>query len=82
MVNVPVQQIAKLSNLSLSNADLEKLGNQLDQTIDYVRNLQELDISKVKPTSSLEGNLNVFFEDGARNSRTLHPKVYTVSRIL
>lgn len=82
MTHIPVEEIAKLSNLSLSEAELAKFGKQLDETVEYVDNLQELDVAKVKPTSSPGGNVNMFFEDGKENERKLPISTYKVSRIL
>lgn len=82
MTHIPVQQIAKLSNLTLSGAELEKFSKQLDETVEYIENLQELDVEKVLPTSSPAGSVNVYFEDGTKNVRTLPTATYKVSRIL
>jgi aspartyl/glutamyl-tRNA(Asn/Gln) amidotransferase C subunit len=82
MTHIPVQQIAKLSSLSLSDAELERFGTQLDQTVEYIENLQELDVEKVEPTSSPAGKVNMYFEDGTKNERALPPAAYKVSRIL
>lgn len=82
MTHLPVQQIAKLSNLTLSGEELAKFSKQLDETVEYIDNLQELDIEKVEPTSSPAGNVNVYFEDGTKNKRSLPAASYKVSRIL
>lgn len=82
MTHIPVGQIAKLSNLTLSDVELDKFGAQLDETVEYINNLQELHVENVKPTSSPAGNVNVYFEDGTQNARTLPAGTYTVSRIL
>ena len=82
MTHIPVQQIAKLSNLSLSWEELEKIGKQLEDTVDFITNLQELDVEEVLPTSSPAGNVNVYFEDGMRNDRALHAAAFKVTRIL
>lgn len=82
MTNIPVEKIAKLSNLTLETHELERFGNQLKATVEYVDNLQELNTEKVDPTSSPSGNKNVFFEDGTENVRTLPANSYKVGRIL
>ncbi len=82
MTHLPVQQIAKLSNLTLSGEELAKFSKQLDETVEYIDNLQELDIKNVEPTSSPAGNVNIYFEDGTKNERTLPHATYKVSRIL
>lgn len=82
MTHIPVQQIAKLSNLTLSEAELNKFSKQLDETVEYIENLQELEVENVVPTSSPAGNVNIYFEDGTKNDRTLTAATYKVSRIL
>lgn len=82
MTHIPVLKIAKLSNLVLSDAELEKFDRQLGDTIAYMSNLQELDVKLVRPTSSPTGNVNGFFEDGINNTRTLPAAAYKVSRVL
>lgn len=82
MTHIPVNQIAKLSNLTLTDTELEKFGGQLAETVEYIQNLQELDVEGVTPTSSPAGNVNTYFSDGEKNIRTLPKGTYTVSRIL
>ena len=82
MTHIPVAHIAKLSNLTLSEAELAKFGKQLDDTVEYIKNLQELDVQNVRPSSSPTGNVDVYFEDGMENERALPTASYKVSRIL
>ena len=65
------EHLAKLSALELSEEELEKYQDQLGETIDYVKNLDELDTKDVKPTSHTVEVENVSFEDGAQNTRDL-----------
>lgn len=82
MSPIPVQKIAKLSNLTLNPQELEHFEKQLGQTVEYVENLNELNTEAVAPTSSPSGNVNVYFEDGTVNTRTIPRGVYKVGRIL
>jgi aspartyl-tRNA(Asn)/glutamyl-tRNA(Gln) amidotransferase subunit C len=79
-----ILHLAKLANLQLSDAEVDKYLNQLEQTLEYVENLKELDTKDVMPTSHATQVENVYFEDGTKNERALHyeNKKYKVKRIL
>jgi len=62
-----ILHLAKLAKLNLTDEEIEKYRNQLSETIDYVKNLDKLDTSKVTPTNSVVDLENVTFEDGAEN---------------
>lgn len=82
MTHIPVQKVAALSNLTLTEEEQTTFAKQLDDTVEYMGNLQELNVHDVRPTSSPAGNVNVFFDDGTNNERTLPTATYKVSRIL
>ncbi len=63
--------LAKLANLHLSDAEIEKYGKQLSETVDYVKNLEELDTTKVPPTNQTTNLENVTFSDGEADERQL-----------
>ena len=46
-----VEKVAVLARLSLSPKECEKYAAQLSQILEYVEQLNELDTSKVEPTS-------------------------------
>ncbi|OGK25407.1 hypothetical protein A2954_01535 [Candidatus Roizmanbacteria bacterium RIFCSPLOWO2_01_FULL_37_12] len=69
-----VKHLAKLANLSLSENELKKYSEQLDETIDYVENLKKLNTGQVSPTSHSVHQVNVFFVDGEKNLRILSAK--------
>ncbi|NLL13669.1 MAG: Asp-tRNA(Asn)/Glu-tRNA(Gln) amidotransferase subunit GatC [Fibrobacter sp.] len=46
-----VQKIASLARLKLSDEETESLTVQLDSILEYIQQLNELDTSKVEPTS-------------------------------
>jgi aspartyl-tRNA(Asn)/glutamyl-tRNA(Gln) amidotransferase subunit C len=58
-----VQHIAKLARLELSEAELEKYKTDLSSILDYVTQLQELDVSLVQPTSHAVPLENIMRED-------------------
>ncbi len=63
--------LAKLSQLSLDEQEMNKLKSQLKETLEYITNLNELETSKVPPTDQVNFQNNIFFEDGAINERHL-----------
>ena len=69
LTHADVLHIAKLAKLSLTEAEVEKFKKQLEDTINYVENLDELDTKEVKPTSHSTDVTNVYFEDGTENKR-------------
>lgn len=69
-----ILHLAKLSNLGLSDKEVEKYRSQLAETVDYINNLNQLDTENVKPTNQTTNLTNVFFEDGQKNTRCLTKK--------
>jgi len=57
-----IEKLAKLSRIGLSDAEKEKFRNQLSSILDYVKKIQEVDTTKVKPSFRLDLK-NVFRED-------------------
>ena len=66
-----IKHLAKLANLSLTEDELKKYSNQLEETIEYVENLDELDTKNTVPTSHTVNLKDVFFRDGENNNRAL-----------
>ena len=64
--------LAKLAGLSLTDKEIEKYKTQLEETISYIENLNELATDNVLPTSSATFLKNVFFDDGEKNKRGLN----------
>jgi len=67
-----ILHLAKLSKLELSEKEVEKYLHQLEETIEYVNNLNELKTDSVIPTSQTTHLINVKFQDGAENKRKLN----------
>jgi len=69
-----ILHLAKLANLRLTESEILKYWKQLEETVEYVGNLNELNTKNVEPTSQTTNLDNIFFEDGEKNDRSLKPK--------
>jgi len=58
-----VRKVAKLSRLDLSDADLAKMGDQLNRILEYVDALQEVNTDGVEPLAHPLPLQNVFRDD-------------------
>lgn len=58
-----VAHLARLSRISLSDAELDHLAPQLDQIIGAVAQVQEVAAEGIPPTSHATGLVNVFRDD-------------------
>ena len=63
--------LARLAGLSLTDKEIEKYKSQLEETISYIENLNELETKNVDPTSHTTLLTNVYFNDGEKNERAL-----------
>jgi|GEM_PF-533378 len=66
-----VFRLARLAGLSLTDEEAEKYRTQLEQTIAYIENLNELPTDGVIPTFQTTALANIFFNDGEKNERLL-----------
>lgn len=69
-----ILHLAKLAALTISDEEVDQLKGQLDDTISYVENLNELDTEKTAPTNHTTNSVNISFEDGTPSTRTLDVK--------
>lgn len=69
-MKINVTHIAKLANLSLTEEEKKKLSKQLDETLAYVDQLDQVNTDNVQPTSQVTGLENVTREDVAAKSLT------------
>lgn len=69
-MKISVDHIAHLARLSLTDAERETFGRQLDDILSYVEQLGSLDTSGVEPTSHVVEIGNVLREDLVRPSLT------------
>ncbi|MBI3850663.1 MAG: Asp-tRNA(Asn)/Glu-tRNA(Gln) amidotransferase subunit GatC [Verrucomicrobia bacterium] len=56
---IDVKYVAHLARLSLSPAEEQKLGAQLNHILGYIEKLKELDVSQVEPTAHAVPLVNV-----------------------
>ncbi len=67
-IKIDVAHVAKLANLPLSKEEKEKFEKQLQETLEYVDQLQEIDTKGIEPTSNVTGLENVTREDEIKPS--------------
>ncbi len=58
-----VLHVARLARLELSEAELERMREQLNAILGYIDRLKELDVSGVEPTSHVVPLLDVMRDD-------------------
>ncbi|MEK7385043.1 MAG: Asp-tRNA(Asn)/Glu-tRNA(Gln) amidotransferase subunit GatC [candidate division NC10 bacterium] len=58
-----VEHVARLARLELSDAEIERMSEQLNAILGYIDKLRELDITNVEPTSHAVPLVNVMRED-------------------
>jgi len=63
-----VEHVAHLARLNLSQAELEKMTEQLDTLLSYVAKLDELDTQNILPTTHAFSISNAFRDDTVRKS--------------
>ncbi len=66
--SIDVVKVAKLASLTLSKDEEEKLGKQLEETLDYVKDLEKIDTKGVEPTSQVTGLENILRADETSSS--------------
>lgn len=88
-----IEKIAKLANLTLTEAELAKFTNQLAEVIDYnMLQLDKVDTEKVEPLLNVSGLTNAFREDEStpslsqedvlKNTKEKHNGFFKVKQIL
>ena len=65
---VEVEKLAKLSNLTLTPAEVGKFAELFTDTLKYMDVLNELDTSNTPETYQVTGLTNVFQKDGEKNA--------------
>ncbi len=74
-----ILHLAKLAKLQLTEEEINKYWNQLEETVEYVKNLKELNTEKVAPTTQITKTINRYFDDGSVNKRLLEASVATTN---
>ncbi len=63
-----VMHIAALSNLNLSEAEVEKYTKDLQEIVEFANQVNKVDTSKVSETAFITDSVNVFREDIVKES--------------
>ena len=58
-----VMKIAGLAHLYVNETELPEYAEKLGRILDYVKQLQSVDVSGITPMSHVHGSTNVFRED-------------------
>jgi len=61
-----IRNIAKLSYLEIKDEEIEEIRNKFSSILEYVKKLQELDVSNILETANLSKTENVFRGDVAK----------------
>lgn len=62
-----VLKLAQLARLDLSDEEVEEFRKELSDILQYVEQLQQVDISGLKPTNQVTGLVNVMRDDKVRS---------------
>lgn len=62
-----VKHLAKLSNISLGEGEVESLRGDLENIVNYIKQLDELDTENVEPTYQVSENQNIWRLDEVDN---------------
>jgi len=66
-MKMDIEKVARLARLELSEEEKVTFGNQLEQVLTYMEQLNRLDTAGVEPTSHAIPIYNVFREDETRS---------------
>lgn len=61
-----VRYVANLARIDLSDAEIAQFQSQLGRVLEYVEQLERVDVSNVEPTAHANAIYNVFRADEAR----------------
>jgi aspartyl-tRNA(Asn)/glutamyl-tRNA(Gln) amidotransferase subunit C len=67
-MKMDIEKVARLARLELSEEEKKTFGDQLEQILAYMEQLNRLDTSGVEPTSHAIPIVNVFREDEVKTS--------------
>lgn len=63
-----VRKLARLAHLSLSDEEVDSLTRELGSILDYVKQLEALDVANIEPMSHVHGITNVMRPDQTKPS--------------
>jgi len=67
-MKMDIEKVARLARLELSDEEKETFGNQMEQILTYMEQLNHLDTTGVEPTSHAIPISNVFRDDEVKPS--------------
>ena len=67
-MKIDIEKVARLARLELSEGERETFGNQMEQILTYMEQLNRLDTTGVEPTSHAIPIYNIFREDEVKPS--------------
>jgi aspartyl-tRNA(Asn)/glutamyl-tRNA(Gln) amidotransferase subunit C len=70
-MKLDVKHIAKLANLPLTDKEIVLFEKQLQSTLTYIEQLDEIDTTGIKPTSQVTGLENVMRDDTTESSLSI-----------
>ena len=62
-----IQHIATLARIDIKENEIEEHGSKLSSIIDYIGQLQEVDVANIEPTAQVTGLENIMREDLIEN---------------
>ena len=65
-----VDHIGGLTNLELTDIEVEKFSTQLTKILDFVEKISSVDTGNISPLTQTTGSKNVFREDAVKESLT------------
>jgi len=69
-----VDEIAHLANIPLSEAELQNIAQDFEETLGVINNLSEIDTKNIEPAHHTTGLENILREDIVENDRMLSQK--------
>jgi len=63
-----VRKLAKLSHLKVEESDVKTHTVEVNSILEYVNQLQKVDVSQVEPMSHVHGSTNIYREDVVADS--------------
>ncbi len=69
-----ILQLAELARLRLTDEELSQYAEDLTKVVEYVEQLNEVDVTGVEPTSQVTGLMNVLRDDEGDETRGMGTK--------
>lgn len=75
-----VKHVAKLANLTLTDQEVKKYSEQLSKILDYIDQINSVNISNVEPTFNVSGNETITQADKVSPSLTQEEALSNASK--